>query len=352
MRQTVVRGVWSWSRWQPDRGVDFNGFFAQSEEGNLVVDPVEPDETTLAALVERGVADVLVTNRDHERATAVIVAATGARVVASALDASTLAHTVDRIVQPGDVVHGWTVIGLEGFKTAGEIALYDGSRAAAIVGDALWGSPAGALTLMPDAKLADPHRAALSARVFRALPIDHLLVGDGASVFGNAHAVIGAMLDAREGVAVERVNVDELRFRTFDGDPAPFTAAVAEVGRLLGAEKLGYAVGRLRRGEHYCPYHWHTAQEELFVVMGGTPTLRTPRGTFGLRPGDVVAFRAEAGGAHRLWNDSEADAVVLMVANTDPADVCFYPDSRKFVVEATDTLVDDHPQRGYYDREV
>jgi uncharacterized cupin superfamily protein len=351
MRQTVVPGVWSWSRWQPDRGVDFNGFFVESSEGNLVVDPVPPDETTLAALVQHGVAAVLVTNRDHERATAAIVAATGAQVIASALDAPTLTHQVDRTVQPGELVHGWTVVGLEGFKTAGEIALYDRARAAAIVGDALWGAPAGALTLMPDAKLADPQRAALSARVFRALSIDHLLVGDGACVFGNAHAVIGAMLDAREGVAVNRVNLDELVFRNYPIEPPPFTAAVAEAGRLLGAEKLGYAVGRLRRGDHYCPYHWHTAEEELFVVMEGTPTLRTPRGTFALRSGDIVAFRAHAGGAHRLWNDADGDAVVLMVANADPGDVCFYPDSRKFVVEATGTFVDDHPQRDYYDGE-
>jgi uncharacterized cupin superfamily protein len=249
-------------------------------------------------------------------------------------------------------VHGWSVIGLEGFKTPGEIALFDRARAAAIVGDALWGAPAGALTLMPDSKLADPARAALSARVLRALPIEHLLVGDGASVFGNARAALDAMLSAREGVAVERVNFDELTFRGDPDDPAPFTAAFAEVGRLLGAEKLGYALGRLRRGEHYCPYHWHTAEEELFVVMAGTPTLRTPRGTFLLRAGDVVAFRTEPGGAHRLWNDAEADALVLMVANNDPRDVCFYPDSRKFVVEATGTLVDDHPQRDYFEREV
>ena len=39
MRKTVAPGVWSWSRWQPDRGLDFNGFFVETAEGNLVVDP-------------------------------------------------------------------------------------------------------------------------------------------------------------------------------------------------------------------------------------------------------------------------------------------------------------------------
>jgi uncharacterized cupin superfamily protein len=351
MRKTVVPGVWSWSRWQADRALDFNGFFVEEAEGNFVVDPIEPGEELLAELRERGVASVLITNRDHERATAAVVAATGAKVIASALDAPLLTRPVDRTVEPGEIVHGWTVLGLDGFKTAGEIVLYDRARRTAIVGDALWGTPAGALTLMPDTKLADPARAALSARQLRMYSVDNVLVGDGACVFGNAHDAIGAMLDARDGVAVNRVNLDELSWTRYPSDPKPFNAAMGEVGRLIGAQKLDYAVGKMRKGEHYCPYHWHTAEEELFVVMAGTPTLRTPRGTFALRPGDMVAFPTNARGAHRIWNDADEDALVLMVANSDSHDVCYYPDSQKFVVEATGTLVREQPQLDYFDGE-
>jgi uncharacterized cupin superfamily protein len=354
MRRTVVPGVWSWSRWQADRGMDFNGFFieGEGEAGNLVVDPVEPDEETLAALRDRGVAVVLITNRDHERASAAVAAATGAEIVASEGDAPLLSIPVTRTVVPGEVVLGWTVVGLDGFKTAGEIALYERTRRAAIVGDAIWGTPAGALTLMPDVKLADPVKAALSARALRGLLVDHLLVGDGACVFGNANAAIGAMLDAREGVFTNRINVDEFTYRRDPSDPPPFGGAWAEAGRLIGAEKLGYAVAKLQRGDGFAPLHWHTREEELFVVLSGTPTLRTPRGTWPLRPGDLIAFRTEPGGAHQLSNDAEEDALVLLIASLDPGDVCYYPDSRKFVVESTGTLVRDHPQLEYYDGEI
>ena len=352
MRKTVVPGVWSWSRWQPDRGLDFNGFLVETPDGNFVVDPIEPDEQTLADLRERGVAAVVITNRDHERSTATVVTATGAKVIASALDAPLLAHQVDRTVVPGDLVFGWTVIGLDGFKTAGEIALYEKARRTAIVGDALWGTPAGALTLMPDAKLADPDRAVLSARALRMYTVDNVLMGDGTCVFGNAHAVLGAMIDARDGVFVNRVNLfDELPYANSPDDPVPFTAKWADPGRLIGAERLGYGATRLAKGEVFCPYHWHTREEELFVVLRGTPTLRTVRGTFGLRPGDCVAFSTDARGAHALSNEAEEEALVLLIANTDPGDACFYPDSRKFVVEATDTLVRDNPQLDYFDGE-
>ena len=353
MQSTIVPGVWLWSVWQPDRGLDFNGFFVESAQGNFVVDPIEPDDATLADLRARGVAAIVITNRDHERASAKLAAATGAATLASKLDAPLLTMPVDGTLAPGDRVHGWRVLGLEGFKTAGEIALYDVFRRAAIVGDAIWGSPAGALTLMPDAKLSDPRRAALSARIFRALRVEHLLMGDGAPIFGNARAALEALLGARTDAFVDRVNIiDELNDETSADDPAPFTGEVADVGRMLGAEKLGYNATRLRRGEVFCPMHWHTREEELFVVLAGTPTVRTPRGMAELRAGDCVAFRTEPGGAHRLENHADEDAVVLLIANLDPGDVCYYPDSGKFVVEATGTLVHEQPQLDYYHGEL
>jgi len=331
----------------------FNGFFAEGPDGNLVVDPIEADDATLATLRDRGVAAILITNRDHERAAATVRVATGAQVIASALEAPLLGITVDRTVEPGQALFGWTVIGLIGCKTPGEIALYDRARSAAIVGDAIWGIPAGALTLMPDEKLADPVQAALSLRALRARQVDHLLLGDGACIFNKAHAAIGAMLDARDGVAVNRVNLKEAHYlKSSRREPRPFGGVTAEIGRLIGARTMGYSAVRLGKGEHYCPYHWHTAEEEFFVVMAGTPTLRTPRGTFALRAGDVIAFPAKATGAHRIWNDEATEALVLMVAKLDTADVCFYPDSRKLVVEASDTLVRDNPELDYFDGEM
>jgi len=349
MRQTVVAGVWSWSRWQPDRGLDFNGFLCEHADGNLVVDPVEPDETTMAALRERGVAAILVTNRDHERVSATLAAAFGVPVIASALDGPLLARTPDRTIEPGERIFGWNVVGFDGLKTAGEIALVDHARGAVLGGDSLWGKPAGALTIMP--KVADPERAALSLRALRASRPRHVLVGDGACVFEHGFEAIGAALDAREGVLTNRVNVDELRYRSFREFPAPYGGEGAEIGWLLGAKKIEYAAGRLSRGEAYCPYHWHTAQEELFVVLDGTPTLRTPQGTFVLRRGDVVAFPTGAGGAHRLSNEADADALVVLIANADPSDICYYPDSRKAMLGDPGPVVRDNPELDYFDGE-
>ena len=92
----------------------------------------------------------------------------------------------------------------------------------------------------------------------------------------------------------------------------------------------------------YCPYHWHTQEEEAFVVWSGTPTLRTPQGTFELRPGDVVAFPDRRARSAPHLQRERGTVLVLMFANIDAGDVCYYPDSRKIMVESDRR---DRPQR-------
>ena len=357
MQDTVVDGIAMWWRWQPDRGINFNSWLVTGGSGSFVVDPLEPDEPADGGVLDRcraaGVRTVVVTNRDHERAAALFAQALDAQIVAPAADAAQLSATVGRTVVDGDEICGWRVLVLDGYKTPGEMVLYAPERRAAISGDAFWGTPAGALRLMPNEKLGDPIRAVLSARRVRALAIDHLLVGDGAPIFGDARRALSAMISARAADApVETLNLDDLRWQSYSDDPPPFGgSSAAEIGLLLGAERLGVAAGRLGPGQSYCPLHWHTREEELFIVWDGRPTLRTPAATRPLRPGDCVVFKTDPSGAHRISNESDAPCTLIMIANIDKGDVCFYPDSKKFVVEATGTLVRTEPQLDYFDGE-
>lgn len=350
MQPTIVPGVATWSRWQADRAMFFNAWFVEGDGGNFVVDPLEPDAGDLAFVDERGLAAVVVTNRDHERAAALFAERYNVPVIASLPDANEMTVTIARTVAAGDDVFGWTVIAFDGFKTPGEFALLHPGTRAAITGDAFWGVPAGALRLMPDEKIADPQRAALSARQLLARNVTHLLVGDGMPIFHRAWDALNAMLDARAGVLTRRINLDELSFEP-DTGPAPFVAQFAEIGLLVGASRLGYGLGVLEPGDVYCPNHWHTREEEAFVVWSGTPTLRTPQGTFVLRPGDVVAFPTGAEGAHRLTNESSESCRVLMFANSDAGDVCFYPDSKKLLVDTVRSIVRSEPELAYLDGE-
>jgi uncharacterized cupin superfamily protein len=352
MQKTAIDGIAMWSRWQPDRNMDFNSYFVQHEGENVLVDPLPLDDADLERIrASGGVKWIVITNRDHERDAASAAERFGAQIAASRPDADEMSVEVSRTLSDGDEIGGARVIALDGQKTAGEFALYFPSKATVLVGDALVGDPAGSLRMMSDKLLADPRSAALSLRKLRAVHPRHLLAGDGAPVFDRAYEAITACLERRTDAHLNAVNLDELDFRLYHG-PASYAVEDAEVGFLLGAEKLGYRATRLEPGAAFCPTHWHTAEEELFIVWEGAPTLETPHGTMQLRRGDLVAFPTREFGAHKLVNRSGATATLILIANTNPYDVCFYPDSKKLLVEATDTLVRSEPILDYYDGEV
>ncbi len=354
MQTTIIAGVWIWSLWKPERNLYFNSFFITRPDGNLAIDPLPLSEADALEIEARGgVAWVVITNADHERDARAVATRFGAKIAASAPDVAMLARPVDRALAHGDEIGGARVIALDGFKTPGECAIVFPDLETVVLGDALWGAPAGSLRLMPDDKLADPRRAALSLRAVAAMWPKHLLVGDGACVFGHAKAEIWKTLDAL-GIPEMRVtNIDDARFRAFTGEPPGFGGSAFEVGDLLGAEKLGYRVARIDPGSAFCPLHWHTLEEEVFFVMRGRATLITSHGSTGVRAGDFLQFPTTPVGAHKVFNDSPEACDILMIACVDRDDVCSYPDSHKVLVDGRGGLMlRDHPELDYYDGEI
>jgi uncharacterized cupin superfamily protein len=356
MQATVVPGVSMWSVWQPDRNLFFNSFFLEGGEkpqGNVAIDPLPLSDADAAEIERRGgLATILITNRDHERDARALVARFGAKLAASEADAPLLSGPVDITLRAGDEIAGGHVIAFDGLKTPGEIALFLPERRTVVVGDALWGDPAGSLRLMPDEKLADAPRAALSVRRLLRLRPQHLLLGDGTCLFGDAYRVLQNCLEARRDVYVNRVNMDELFWRRYGDEPPPYGGDRAEVGFLLGAEKLGYQLVRLAPGEKSCPMHWHAVEEEVAIVFEGAPLLETPRGNVRLRKNDFVAFPVGEGGAHKFFNDGTEPCLLFLLANFgDFTDTCTYPDSQKVLVEARDILIRDRPSLDYWDGE-
>jgi uncharacterized cupin superfamily protein len=352
MQQTMLAGIAMWSIWQPDRNLYFNSFFVARADGNVAIDPLPLSDADADEITARGgLAYVLITNRDHERDARTLATRFGARLACSEVEAPLLAGPVDLTLVPGQTFAGAIVVGFAGLKTAGEIALYWPELRTALVGDALWGSPAGALRLMPDEKIADPPRAVLSLRALAAKRPEHLLVGDGACIFGGATRALWACLESRRDAYVNKINRDETPATLWQDEKPGFGSTTFEVGDWIGAEKLGYRLTTIPPALASAPLHWHAAEEELFVVLKGTPTLVTPRGEMTLREGDYVAFPTRLDGAHKLVNRSDAPCDVLMIANSDPGDVCYYPDSHKVLVERSNVMVRDHPQLSYWDGE-
>jgi uncharacterized cupin superfamily protein len=99
------------------------------------------------------------------------------------------------------------------------------------------------------------------------------------------------------------------------------------VGAAAGARKLGATVIELAPGGQAAPYHLHHGNEELLIVLSGTPELRTPAGVRTLEPGAVVAFVAGAEGAHRVRNASEQPCRYVMISTMRFPDIAEHLDT-------------------------
>lgn len=329
--------------------LDRNAFYISGEE-RLLVDPIAGKNGEMAALPNEGSPHwVVVTNAETAKQSHAIAKELHASVAVGALSAP-LGFAPDRVLQDGERIGRAQVFSIEG-ASAGEIALHIGDARAVVAGSVLIGEPAGSIRMVSDDQLTSPTQAALSVRRLWALQPQHLLVGRGDCVFGNAGALIGACLQSRRDVYVNRINIDELEWQR-PKEPARYEASIAEIGQHIGARSLGYRLVRLPVGKTFCPLHWHEEDEELFFMLDGHATLHTPRGDFKVRRGDFIAFPTGPAGAHAIRNDSNQECMVMMLSdNADGDDVCHYPDSNKVLISESGLILRKEPDLDYYDGE-
>ncbi len=177
-------GVLSWPWFSEPHGYDFNGTFLLNAEGNLCVDPVDPSAEVLDRLAQEGVAQILITNRNHTRAANRVRERTGARVAIHPADAAYARDqgvAIDAELEVGGRAGPFTVVAVPG-KSPGEIALHDPARRLLVIGDAVIGNPAGRLSLLPERVMDDPARLRTSIRSLLELDFDALMLGDGVSI--------------------------------------------------------------------------------------------------------------------------------------------------------------------------
>lgn len=101
------------------------------------------------------------------------------------------------------------------------------------------------------------------------------------------------------------------------------------LAELSNAKNLQFDIRSLDPGKFSFPYHFHRAAEELFVILSGEATLRTPEGFQKVSEGDIAFFEEGAKGAHQLYNHNDFPCIYLDVRTTIGIDVCDYPDSGK-----------------------
>jgi uncharacterized cupin superfamily protein len=127
---------------------------------------------------------------------------------------------------------------------------------------------------------------------------------------------------------LSRPNVDNPDWDA-EQDEGPFRWKRARVGKQAGAQDLGASVFEVPPGGSTFPLHVHYANEELLVVLAGTPTLRTIEGERTLEQGEVVACVTGRAGAHRIDNRTDDPVRLLIVSTMVAPEVVEHIDSEK-----------------------
>jgi uncharacterized cupin superfamily protein len=97
------------------------------------------------------------------------------------------------------------------------------------------------------------------------------------------------------------------------------------------ARKLGAGFDIVPPGKRSCPYHFHYAQEEMFVILEGEGTLRVAGEMIPIRAGDVVDIPPGPEFPHQIINTSDAPLKYLSISTQEFPEVCEYPDSGKYL---------------------
>ena len=126
---------------------------------------------------------------------------------------------------------------------------------------------------------------------------------------------------------------------------------VSRVKKGVEPKNLNFDLRLLNPDQFSAPYHFHRNAEELFMIVSGSMTLRTPDGFDILTSGDLVFFEMGDTGAHQLFNHTTEPCIYLDIRTFIGFDVCEYPDSGKLLLAPSMEVFDKESKVSYFQGE-
>jgi uncharacterized cupin superfamily protein len=126
---------------------------------------------------------------------------------------------------------------------------------------------------------------------------------------------------------------------------------VSRIKKGLNPENLNFDLRQLNPDEFSAPYHFHRYAEELFMILYGSATLRTPNRLEIVNSGDLIFFEKGKTGVHQLYNHTSETCVYLDIRTYIGYDIAEYPDSDKILLAPSFEIFNKDSQVGYFDGE-
>ena len=157
---------------------------------------------------------------------------------------------------------------------------------------------------------------------------------------------------------MHKINTNDLAEELWESPKGKFGMADRNISIALGRDPAStdlakrqpfdVEICRIPMGKSVCPYHAHSAQWEFYHILSGTGTVRHRDGLTPVGPGDAFIFGP--GEAHQLTAGRE-DLVMYVVADNPLGEVCFYPDSKKWLVRLPERTIIRSESLDYHDGE-
>src|SRR6266513_5875323 len=165
---------------------------------------------------------------------------------------------------------------------------------------------------------------------------------------------------------MRKVNLKDIPEQERKSPKDKFHKFVKDVSIALGRDRdsldlakrhpFDLALVRIPKGKSFCPYHSHSAESELYLVVSGRGSVRDKDGSTIVSVGDAFFF--QPGEAHQLTNADDDDFVYYVIADNPRSggrtgDSCYYPDSGKWAVarEGSEELIVKGTEADYFDGE-
>ncbi|MFT4104149.1 MAG: cupin domain-containing protein [Lacrimispora sp.] len=108
------------------------------------------------------------------------------------------------------------------------------------------------------------------------------------------------------------------------------------LGAAGGSQKVYVNIDYVPPKAYSTKYHSHSQQEEFFLILSGTGTLRLQDEERAVRQGDFFAKLPGQNIAHTFYNSSDETLVILDVGTNEKEDTCYYPDEDVYMQKSNE----------------
>jgi uncharacterized cupin superfamily protein len=161
---------------------------------------------------------------------------------------------------------------------------------------------------------------------------------------------------------VHKVNINEIKEEPWQSPRGKYAVAFKGISEALGRDPQSLDLAkrwpfdlegnRVPPGKSNFPFHAHSAQWEMYLIVSGKASVRDKDGKIEVVEGDAFIFGPNE--PHQITNSGDVDLVYYVIADNPIGESGYYPDSKKWKLNKTlqaDRVVIKGPETDYFDGE-